>query len=169
MGQAAQRRDVLGWAAQRRAGTGCPVQIAQGVPPYRMLTCPPDFVLLVLSVGGQDGAVSYLPLDAVPEMGTVILAVAETIWLVMTFSLAGCKFVILSVPGHGLLLSGVATCMKSNRIKYGCKKLYKPTILGVTCSRPLAPFSKRSLCYSNTLGRKLSALSSVLYCLYMSF
>lgn len=57
-----------------------------------------------------------LPLDTVPEMGTVILARTEIIWFV-TFCLAGCKFVILSVPGQGLLLSGVATCMKSNRMK----------------------------------------------------
>lgn len=58
---------------------------------------------------------SALPPDALLEMGMVIFS-DDRNWLV-TFCLAGCKFVILSVAGHGLLLSGGATRMKSNRIK----------------------------------------------------
>ena len=130
---------ACGKRCQRCAGMGFPAQLTQDVPPYRLLKYPPDFVLFALCVAGQSAGMPDLPLDTVPEMGTVTLAMTEMIWLV-TFCLAGCKFVILSVPGHGLLLSGVARHMKSNSIKYTCKKWYKPIILGVTCCCLLAPF-----------------------------
>lgn len=41
---------------QRCAGMGFPAQLTQGVPPYRLLKYPLEFVLFALSVGGQDRA-----------------------------------------------------------------------------------------------------------------